>query len=60
METTDPALWKGVALLLFLGFWLAILVRLIRARGSDFEAAAAIPLDDNRVVTPRDAGGNDD
>lgn len=49
--------WIEVALLIFVGVFLVMLVRVLLAKRGTFNRAARIPLEDDRVATPRKAIG---
>lgn len=41
------------ATLIFIGVWIAVLVRVILIRRKDSDTAARLPLEDDRVLEPR-------
>jgi cbb3-type cytochrome oxidase subunit 3 len=45
--------WIETALILFVIVFLAIVARTLLARRGRFDAASRIPLEDDRIMTPR-------
>jgi hypothetical protein len=46
--------YKGIALIFFFGFFLILLLRLLRGSAATFSQRAEIPLHDHKVVEPRE------
>jgi cbb3-type cytochrome oxidase subunit 3 len=52
----DLSILKPIALFVFLGIFLAIVIKLLLTRRSAYEKRRRLPLDDDRVLEPRDDG----
>jgi hypothetical protein len=50
----DFSILKPIALFVFLGIFLVIVVKLLLTRRSAYEKRSRLPLDDDRVLEPRD------
>lgn len=46
--------WKMILMLFFLGFWLAVAVWLLFTRKGKFDKQKQMPLEDDRVLEPRE------
>jgi cbb3-type cytochrome oxidase subunit 3 len=46
--------WKMILMLFFLGFWLAVAIWLLFTRKGKFDKQMRMPLEDDRVLEPRD------
>jgi len=52
--------WIEIALVIFFVVFLAIVIWVILARPGRFRKAARIPLEDDRVVTPRESADSEE
>ena len=60
-ESSGGALpWIEIALVIFFVVFLAIVIWVIIARPGRFRKAARIPLEDDRVVTPRERSDSEE
>jgi len=56
---TSLGVLKVIALVFFVGMWLFIAIRLLVRRSSDYELTAQLPLNDDRVLEPRQGENRD-
>ena len=54
----DAAAMKMIALVVFVAFWVAVVVRLLLVGSDRYRQAARLPLEEESVIEPRTNHGN--